>query len=514
MNTKHISVRKGIATGLTGLLVAGALSAMAAPAHAAGVADTDVDTIGGAFVWDVSAQVVARYGTAVPTDGAFQADPAVRKVSFPLESATREGGSLELAYGGSFESQFVNRGAVLYSTTIADPIVTIDADGSGELTAVVSGSQDFAPAYPYEQTTPERVLVGSFDSTSGDLETSLDAKIGAFDAAFVDQLATGTKPHFDGSTDLKKANPFTLVQPSITAKVSTIEGDRVVEVEGKNYFGGNADYKGVYVGLAQAGGQPAGGESEEDGRKLYAGENFAPSMAVVNGSFSSFFDVKEENVVPGAPYSVYSWQAHKHTTKALDFEFPVGVLTEKVAAATRTTLTAAGTALGATLTAKVSPVAAGKVTFKEGAKTLGTVSVVNGTATLKLSGQTAGAKTYTASFAPADATSFKASAATARGTVAKATSKISTSTKKATRKKTGKITIKVKAAATATGKVKVTVKAPGKKTVVKKLTLKKGKTSLKLGKAKKKGTYKISVTYSGDKNLKAAKKKSVKYKVK
>lgn len=503
--------RTGLVAGLAGLLVAGSFSAIAAPAQAATV---DPTTIGGVFTWDVSNQVVARYGAVETADGAFQADADVRKVSFPVESVTAAGGDLTIAYQGAFDSQFKMSGSVLYSTKIEDPTVTIDADGSGELSAVVSGYQNFAPTYPLQQTTPTRVVVGEFAATSGDLATDLQATIGDFSAAFVNQLADGTKPHFNGSTEAKKANPFTLSQPSAAARVVTEAGVRRVEVVGKNFFGGDANYQGVYTGVAPAGGQPD--TSTQQGADAYAGKDWVVPSRIVNGSFTSVFDLDEEKVVAGTEYAAYTWQAHRHTSPALDTEAPLGVL-KTPAVATRTTLTATGGTLAATLTAKVTPAAAGKIVFKEGSKTLRTVTVVNGAATVKLTGLTGGTKTYSASFVPAVAADFKASAAPAvRATVAKAASKTTIKvTKKATRKKTGKATVSISGSGVkATGKAKVVIKAPGKKTITKKVTLKKGKASVALTKAKKKGTYKLSVSYSGDKKLKAAKKVTKTFKVK
>lgn len=66
-----------------------------------------------------------------------------------------------------------------------------------------------------------------------------------------------------------------------------------------------------------------------------------------------------------------------------------------------------------TVTATVSPAAAGVVTFTDGAKTLGTATVSGATAALTTSGLAVGSHAIAATFAPADATAFAASTASA-----------------------------------------------------------------------------------------------------
>jgi hypothetical protein len=89
-----------------------------------------------------------------------------------------------------------------------------------------------------------------------------------------------------------------------------------------------------------------------------------------------------------------------------------------VATATTTTLTASPTAPTTadviTLTAQVTPAAAGTVTFKDGATTVGTSTTdATGKATLSVTGATVGTHSATAAFTPADPTAFVASTSAA-----------------------------------------------------------------------------------------------------
>ena len=87
--------------------------------------------------------------------------------------------------------------------------------------------------------------------------------------------------------------------------------------------------------------------------------------------------------------------------------------------------------------------------------------------------------------------------------------------KKPTRKKAGKARIAITGGdAVATGSVEFSIKTPGKK--AKKVTAElnaKGVATVKLPKAKKRGKYKVVITYAGDSNFNKAKRVVTKFKV-
>lgn len=83
-------------------------------------------------------------------------------------------------------------------------------------------------------------------------------------------------------------------------------------------------------------------------------------------------------------------------------------------------------------------------------------------------------------------------------------------TKKATRKKAGKVRVVVRAGkagkARATGRVRVRIKAPGRKIVTRHVRLTRGKAVVKLPRAKRKGVYRVRATYAGNAKFRASKK--------
>ncbi|GAA4754058.1 hypothetical protein GCM10023350_44270 [Nocardioides endophyticus] len=154
----------------------------------------------------------------------------------------------------------------------------------------------------------------------------------------------------------------------------------------------------------------------------------------------------------------------------------------------------------------------GTVSFYEGTTLVqGDVPLVSGQATLSKSGVAAGAHTYKAVYTPNDSI-FLESEGTATVTVAAPVAKtkvaISESFPAKVKLKKAK-SVSVKGVVTVKGATgKVTVKN-GKKTL-KSATLKGGKASVKLPKLKK-GTYKLTIAYSGDaKHLGGTKKFTVK----
>lgn len=194
---------------------------------------------------------------------------------------------------------------------------------------------------------------------------------------------------------------------------------------------------------------------------------------------------------------------------------PPAIASTTAVAAPASTYGAAGTATVTVGNAGGRPVA-GTVTLS-GAGAAQTAAVVGGKATFALDkALAAGSYTLTAAYS-GSASVLNASAGTATYTVAKAKSKKPTfkANKAPTSKKKGKATVTIGSSsglAKATGKATVTLKN-GRTTKKIKVTLSGGKKSISLPKLKK-GTWKVQVSYNGDKNYVAQKSKSTKLKIK
>ena len=122
-------------------------------------------------------------------------------------------------------------------------------------------------------------------------------------------------------------------------------------------------------------------------------------------------------------------------------------------------------------------------------------------------------KAYTVKISFAGNSKYIASSANVKVTVKKAKSKIVAKKKTFKKaKKTKKYTITLKSGKTAIKKVSVTLKIKGKK-IIKAKTNKKGKATFKIKKLTKKGTYKATIKFKGNKYYNKATKK-VKIKIK
>ncbi len=237
--------------------------------------------------------------------------------------------------------------------------------------------------------------------------------------------------------------------------------------------------------------------------------------------------------LPEVPAGVHTYTAEFVPTDAQAFAgstsaaatVTVGgdVVVEPEVVETATGLTVVSAAANAVnLTATVTPAdAAGAVEFLEGTTVVGTVVVASGAASLPLSEVAAGEHTYSARFVPADETAYAGSTASPvtvivsgppeeeeppPAQVAAATKAKVSKAKYAAKAKKATIKIKVTSAtATPHGKVKIVVKV-GNKLVVTKTVKVNGngvaKLVLKKGKLKKKGKYKITAQYAGNKKFK------------
>ncbi len=555
---------RGLSVGLAGVLVAGT-TALVAPAQAV----SDVAPEAPHLDWRISTTFVEHLFTGEMYPGAVATNPLPGVVSdgakytdgglfggaddtftFPQASKKVVDGDVVRSYRGTVEGTFVNGSTRYYSVTVSDPVVTVTKEGAGSITATVSSEVYDNPGQVAAVTAPRQVVMADIASVSVEgtrtavtpawggvipagspVATELGIPAGqpidgkAFSPELIKNLVSTTRAHFyQSSTSASQAKKTPAVATLVTTPSVSSEVTIANRAEGLGITVKGHDFSavtkpgdaGVYVALAPV--DTVVNYSDRSTTAAMAAVDYVVPQRFQGSEFTAVLNVPTEKLEIGKKYAIFTWQAHLHSNSSQDTKTPVEIdWTKWNPTATSTTLSAKGGTLAATLTAKVSPAAAGKVTFKEGTKTLGTANVVNGVATLKVSGLTGGTKSVSAVFAPAKADEFKASTAkTVRVAVAKAASKTTLKvTKKATRKKTGKVSVSIAGGKVkATGKVKVVVKAPGKKAVTKRVTLKKGKAAVALTKAKKKGTYAVTVTYAGDAKLKAPKKKVVKFKVK
>jgi hypothetical protein len=530
-------LRRTLAGAMTTALAASTLallpsSAQADPAPAAPPA----------LSWKISQQFVDHLSTRTLTNGAtFSADTGFTFVDGTGFHDSGNGAS-SVAYRGSVKGAFAFGGNDLYSVTVADPVVTVDAAGEGTISALVSSTVTAQGANPAGSTPPTRVVVTTFDaeaadwttaggtSTLGgtpdwagvlpaDSTTATDLGIGAgkpvdgksFAPTFLGAIVPGVRAHFYASgagSDTKK-NPAAFTArvgapaTTVTVTSATPSDGLTLGIAGSGFSRStNPNDAGIYAGIAPSGGLP-------DVSTRDAMANFAAAVPVwsaeigTDGSFSTTLRVATEKLDPSKTYSLYTWRAHTHSTTSQDTETPVAIDFSALARTSSTpTIKAPATTHGRSGTVSVT-VPATTGTAPTGTVTLSgavaqTATVSNGTATFALPKTlAAGSRTLTASYS-GDA-NYAASAASTTLTVAKAGVKTSAKvTKRPTSKKKGKATITVKSSTSGkpTGKVTVTFTKKGKSTKKVTKTLSNGKGTITVPKLAK-GTWTVYVKYSG-----------------
>ncbi len=513
MKSHTHSVRRSLAAGVAGALVAGAAAAVvAAPASHAAPAT-------GSFSWGISQNFVehlffSKAGPVLPTtpSGTLSGgvthetnDPTTGlddRFVFPAVSSSRAAdGTVTSQYEGTVRGAFVNGGTEYYSVTISDPVVVVSGDGSGQVRADVSGSA------PGVSTTPTEVTVVEFSSSSStggvltatpewegvlpagsatavdlgivvttDPTTSnLPADGKSFNPGFLGAIPSTVRAHFYNSSKAtppaaqanKAPGAFTaeaVMVPTVTPTVlsESYEDGVEISVAGSGFNPStNPGDQGVYVALAPA-----------DTVIDYTDQSSMSSMAAVDWVMPSRFsgDTFTANLVAptdkleiGESYALFTWQAHGHSNTTQDTTTPVTIDWSKFEEPTPTPTTPTPTTPAPTTPTPTTP-----------APTTPVVVKVDSTVTVKVS-------------------------------------------KKATLKKAGKAVVTVKGGdVLGTGTVVVKIKVAGVKKA-KKVTVTlnaKGQAKIKLPKAKKKGAYKVVVTYAGDEKLNAAKKVVKKFKVK
>ncbi|WP_193605528.1 HtaA domain-containing protein [Nocardioides dongkuii] len=354
-----------VAGAATTALAASGLALVApAPALAAAPAAAPV------LAWEISQQFDDHLSTHVLADGATETTDGV--ITFPAGVGSFDSGTgaASIAYDGSVAGSFAMAGTTYYTVTVADPTVTVAADGAGVLTAVVSASNAAQGSNPAAATEPKRVTVSTFDApdwTTGDGLGSITATpdwagvlaadspeaaalgIGAgkpvdgksFHRDFLGQLTSGVRAHFyasGASSDVKKA-PASLTAQATQAppavEVTTVSASYAdgleLSVAGTGFTAvTNPGDAGVYVGLAESGGIPDTGSQE--GQSAFAAAAWVSPAQMPGGEFTAGLVAPTAKLDPTREYSVYTWQAHSHSNPTQDTETRIEVDWSQLAA--------------------------------------------------------------------------------------------------------------------------------------------------------------------------------------
>lgn len=492
---------RGVAAAVSGALFLGSAAALAAPAQAATVPALGAPA---QLEWKISQTFVNHlyygmtYNHANPgtpngtaTGGAEFHEGVIgtagdETFTFPAASVEKKDGKTIRRYSGTVRGEFAMMGKSYYSVVVSNPVVTIDADGDGSIAATVSSKVNAQPAGTDPRTGAPTAATP--EENSGPTAATV--------VEFEDAVVTGTTT---------KATPnWAGVLPAADQAARDL-GLPVSQPKDGNSF--SADFLGALLPSTRAHFHDSTSNSA-DKKPGVATLSTTPFIVPTITKNDQATGVEVE--LKGYDFSAATLEGDKGVYvvvlpqgSAINYEDRAGTLS---ASLLNRYVGAAGTpginaqiVDGAFVTSGLIP--ASKVT----PRTNYAVSTWQAHVHSNTSQDTTTALAI-------DWSAWKVTPKPAPKKSSKITAKVS---KKATKKKTGKVSISVAGGSTkATGKVKVVIKAPGKKTITKKVTLKRGKASVALTKAKKKGTYKLSVSYSGDKKLKAAKKKYVSFKVK
>lgn len=152
--SRRVAIRSLSGIVAAAVVATGVAFTPAAPASAAPAA--------GELKWKISQQFVNSLPVHTFTDGASQDADGI--VTFPngAGSYNTDSGAATVSYAGSVTGTFVNAGTEYYHVTIADPTVTVDAGGAGEVSAVVSAANIAFGPNAAASTDPARVVVTTF----------------------------------------------------------------------------------------------------------------------------------------------------------------------------------------------------------------------------------------------------------------------------------------------------------------------------------------------------------------
>ncbi|WP_300682296.1 HtaA domain-containing protein [Nocardioides sp.] len=364
-----ITSRRRVAGLAAGALSVGVLACVAAPAQA------DPAPTGTTLQWGVSQYLTEHLLGQEFTDGATATGGVV---TFTGGTGRTDTGTHEttVQYHGSAHYGFVNGGAELYSVTFTDPAVVVDDEGNGEIVADVDWTA------PGTTGGVDDVVVTTFDAPTTAWSYSLAATpkwagVAPADTygsgkpvngeswatGFVTALPAAVRATFysSGTTPTSDAKKFpaaftaAIPSPRLATTVTTGAETVSVGVEGSGFTAvTNPGDAGVYVGLAPAGRMPDVSSQNAMGNFLtaaYVGGSFPGATPITDGAFATSLSVATDKLNPATAYSLYTWQAHSHSTTTQDTETPVTIdWTGLVKAGTPSV---SGTAkVGSTLTAK------------------------------------------------------------------------------------------------------------------------------------------------------------------
>ena len=244
-----------------------------------------------------------------------------------------------------------------YAVTLADPRVEVDADGTGTLTAVVSGETPsplsvLLPVLPGPTTTPARVPVATFRVTAEDWSTTDGvATLGttpdwstvgrAFPSAFLGQLTPESRDHFravgeDPAQDVKAPARLTATALHVPAPepepepeecqplpaAPSVEVSRLATTSGETYRVVGRGFRaescpgdsGVYVGIAE--GDVLPDVAERENTEQFLAVDWVSPSRIVDGGFTSTLSLPDG--APEGTASVFTWQAHTHSNTSQD----------------------------------------------------------------------------------------------------------------------------------------------------------------------------------------------------
>ena len=531
--------RRVLAGAVSTAVAAAGLAVVAAPAQAAEPTSTPAPSL----TWKVSDTYVTAFSTRTLTGGVtFDASTGF---TFPngVGSYNPTSGVTTIKYDGTVKGAFFAEGKDQYHVTIAEPTVTVDDSGNGQITAVVSSANIESQQGPAASTPPTRVKVTTFSAAgnwstaanvptlsatpdwAGVLAPDSDAAdaLGitnpahpvegkSFAPEFLGAIVPGVRPRFYVTTsgDVKRPSPFVAQAPVATITSASVKAQNAtslaVAVTGSGYApGGN----GIYIAVAETGLAPTASSSSYLGAVSSTSASNPDAAVKADGTFSALLKLSKSEIAlldPAKSYSVYTIKARggNITDPSQSDSVPLAIdfagFAKKSSAPV---LTAPSSVFGAASSVKVSvptvgsDIATGSVTLA-GAGTQ-TVALVNGSATFSLPAALAGGTTsLTASYTGDE--NYRATSSTAVKTVTPAKVAVKRgSTTKPTTKKNGKTTVTLTSStgASVTGQVKVTFKQKGQKTKTKTAYVSTGSRVVTIPKLAK-GRWTVSVKYLGN----------------
>lgn len=513
------------------------------------------ETSAPALKWKISAYVAnpsatgGQLGDHAVAAGATESGTGLdRVVTFPngVGSFNPTSGTTSMTYQGSVTLSGQN-GA--YSLTLAKPTVAVDATGKGTISA--DASYVVAGATPV--TAPStRVKLTTFNNTAG---TGADWALtdglrtltktpnwAGVQAPFADSAATdaagyGTtvgrpsdskswdpafiaflKPAGIGAffyqtstaNDNKAPAPFVAQAPvaTVTSAVSAQSPTALaVDVTGSGF---DPSGVGIYVAVGEAGLAANAAQGSYLGTQWSNDPSSTSAKIKADGTFATTLKLTAAEVAtldPAKSYSVYTIKAHgqNNSDPSQSAEVPLAIDHSKFAKKSP----AVGLQVPTSVYGQASTVVV-SVPSVDGLAPTGTVTLTgagtqsatltNGAATFSLPATlAAGTTTVTAAYS-GDANYAGASASAAKSvTKAAVTVRRNKISKKPTTKKSGKTSLTVRSTSSAVavdGSAKVTFTKKGQKTKTKTVTVRNGAAKVTIPKLKK-GTWKITVAYSG-----------------